>query len=50
MLASEDILEGTEKDKHVRVEHTVKPGSKTFNLNSNDVEAMIVEDREFIQR
>jgi hypothetical protein len=43
-----DILEGTKKDKPVRVERTVKPGSKTFNLNSHDVEVMIVEDREFI--
>jgi hypothetical protein len=44
-----DILEGTEKGKPLRVERTVKPGSKTVNVNGQDVEAMIVEDREFIR-
>ena len=43
-----DILEGAEKGKPLLVERTVKPGSKTFNINGQDVEAMIVEDREFI--
>ena len=44
----QDILEGTEKGHPLRVERTVKPGSKVFNINGQDVEAMIVEDREFI--
>lgn len=44
----QDILEGTEKGKPLRVERTVKPESKTFNVNAQEVEAMIVEDREFI--
>ena len=44
----QDILEGTEKGHPLRVERTVKPGSKTFNVNGQTVEAMIVEDREFI--
>ena len=44
----QDILEGTEKGKPLRVERTMKPGGKTFNINGQDVEAMIVEDREFI--
>jgi hypothetical protein len=44
----QDILEGTEKGKPLRVERTVKPGSKTFSINGQDVEALIMEDREFI--
>jgi hypothetical protein len=44
----QDILEGTEKGKPLRVERTVKPGSKTFSINGQNVEALIVEDREFI--
>jgi hypothetical protein len=44
----QDILEGTEKGKPMRVERTAKPGSKTFSINGQDVEALIVEDREFI--
>jgi hypothetical protein len=44
----QDILEGTEKGHPLRVERTVKPGSKTFSINGQDVEALIMEDREFI--
>ena len=44
----QDILEGTEKGKPLRVERTVKPGSKTFSINGHNVEALIMEDREFI--
>src|SRR6202171_1820535 len=43
-----DILEGTEKGHPLRVERTVKPGSKGFSINGQDVEALIIEDREFI--
>src|ERR1700704_5471985 len=44
----QDILEGTEKGHPLRVERIVKPGSKTFSINGQDVEALIVEDRESI--
>jgi hypothetical protein len=44
----QDILEGTEKGKPLRVERTVKPGSKTFKINGQEIEALIMEDREFI--
>ena len=43
-----DILEGTEKGHPLRVERTVKPGSKTFSINGQNVEALIMEDREFV--
>src|ERR1700704_7016384 len=44
----QDILEGTEKGHPLRVERTVKPGSKTFSINGQNVEALIMEDREFV--
>jgi hypothetical protein len=44
----EDILEGTEKGRPLRVQRTVKPGSKIFSINGQDVEALIMEDREFV--
>lgn len=44
----QDILEGTEKGHPLRVERTVKPGSKIFSINGQEVEALIMEDREFI--
>src|SRR4030088_157673 len=44
----QDILEGTEKGHPLLVERTVKPGSKIFSINGHDVEALIMEDREFI--
>jgi hypothetical protein len=44
----EDILEGTEKGHPLRVQRTVKPGGKVFSINGQDVEALIMEDREFI--
>src|SRR3981081_3765605 len=44
----QDILEGTEKGHPLRVERTVKPGGKIFSINGQEVEALIMEDREFI--
>jgi hypothetical protein len=44
----QDILEGTEKGHPLRVERTVKPGSKIFSINGQEVEALIMEDRETI--
>lgn len=44
----QDILEGTEKGHPLRVERTVKPGSKAFSINGQNVEALIMEDRETI--
>src|SRR4030088_920125 len=44
----QDILEGTEKGHPLRVERTVKPGSKTFSINGQEVEALIMQDRETI--
>jgi hypothetical protein len=44
----QDILEGTEKGHPLRVERTVKPGSRTFSINGQEVEALIMEDRETI--
>ena len=42
-----DILEGTEGDKHVRIERSRKAGTKTFTVHGQSVQALIVEDREF---
>lgn len=44
----QDILEGSEKGKKLRVERTMKPGTKTFMVNGQPVEAAIMEDREFM--
>lgn len=44
----QDILEGTEKGKKLRVERTMKPGTKTFVVNGRPVQAAIMEDREFL--
>jgi len=44
---NQDILEGTEEGVAVRIERTRKAGTKTFTVNGQRVEALIVEDREF---
>jgi len=44
----QDILEGTEGGKTVRVERTLKPDiHKTFKVGKQTVEALLMEDREF---
>jgi hypothetical protein len=46
---NQDILEGKEDGKAVRVERTRKEGTKAFTVNGQQVAAMIVEDREFVK-
>lgn len=44
----QDILEGTEDGKKVRIERTMKPDiHKTFQMGAQAVEALVMEDREF---
>jgi uncharacterized membrane protein YkoI len=44
----QDILEGKEGGKQVRIERTLKPElRKTFKVSGQTVEALVVEDREF---
>jgi len=44
----QDILEGTEGGKKVRIERTAKPEvRKTFKIGGQTVDALAVEDREF---
>ena len=43
-----DVLEGTEKGKTLRVERSVKDGSKTFMIGGQEVQALVMEDREFV--
>ena len=43
-----DVLEGTEKGKTLQVERTIKDGSKTFMIGDQQVQALIMEDREFV--
>ena len=44
----QDILEGKEGGKTVRVERTIKPDlHKTFKVGRRKVEALVMEDREF---
>ena len=43
----QDILEGTEGGKAARIERTRKTGTKTFMVQDQPVQALIVEDREF---
>jgi hypothetical protein len=44
----QDILEGKEGGKSVRVERTIKPDlRKTFKVGKQKVEALVMEDREF---
>ena len=43
----QDILEGTEDGKKVRIERTMKPEiRKTFEIHGKTVEALVMEDRE----
>ncbi len=43
----QDILEGTEDGKQVRITRTVMPDKhKTFTIGGKEVEALVVEDRE----
>ncbi len=45
----QDIIEGTEEGKKVRVERTLKPDiHKTFTINGQAVESLVYEDRAFI--
>ena len=44
----QDVLEGREGPKKVRVERTAKPDlHKTFKIGKQEVEALVVEDREW---
>jgi len=44
----QDVLEGTEGRKKVRIERTARPEiSKTFQIGDQTVQALAVEDREF---
>ena len=44
----QDILEGTEDGKKIRIERTAKPRMhRTFDIGGQKVEALVVEDREF---
>ncbi len=44
----QDVLEGSEDGKKVRIERTPKPDvKKTFKIGKQDVEAFVVEDREW---
>jgi hypothetical protein len=46
----QDILEGTEEGKKVRVERTAKPDiHKTFQIGKQTVEALVFEDRAYEQ-
>jgi hypothetical protein len=45
---NQDILEGQEDGEAVRVERTRKEGTKAFTINGKTVEALIIEDREFV--
>lgn len=45
---NQDILEGTEEGKSMRVERTMKPGTKEFMVGGQKVEALIMEDREIM--
>ncbi len=44
----QDILEGKEGGKEMRIERTIKPElHKTFKIGKQTVEALVMEDREF---
>ena len=44
----QDILEGTEDGKKIRIERTAKPDMhKTFEIGGQKVETLVVEDREY---
>ena len=42
-----DVLEGSEGRKKIRIERTMKPGTRVFTVNGHKVTARIMEDREF---
>lgn len=44
----QDILTGKEDGKSLRVERSMKPGSRSFTIDGHKVEARIMEDREFV--
>ena len=44
----QDILEGRKGSETVRVERTLKPGTKTFTVAGQTVIALIMEDRSFV--
>ena len=44
----QDVLEGTEDGKQIRITRTVMPGKhKTFTIAGQKVDALVVEDREY---
>lgn len=44
----QDILEGSEEGKKLRIERTIKPEiHKTFKIGKQKVESLVMEDREF---
>lgn len=43
----QDILEGMEGGKKIRIERTMKPGTRTFLVHGKKVTARLMEDREF---
>lgn len=43
----QDILEGAEGGKKIRIERTMKPGTRTFTVHGKQVSARLMEDREF---
>ena len=40
-------MEGSEGSKKIRIERTMKPGTRVFTVNGHKVAARIMEDREF---
>jgi hypothetical protein len=45
---NQDILEGRDEGKAVRIERTRKEGTRTFTVNGQSVAAYIMEDRELV--
>ena len=44
----QDILEGTEEGRKIRIERTAKPDMhRTFDIGGQKVETLVIEDREF---
>ena len=43
-----DILEGVEDGKPLRVQRSVQPGTKEFTIDGQKVQALIMEDREWV--
>ena len=44
----QDILEGTEGGKKIRIERTILPNKhKTFKIGGQTIDALVMEDREF---